>query len=99
MDTLGILKAARAKIADPKNWGKGPRPQMNGWPGRGLRTCCAAEAIEEIGARSNLAAYRALKNAAGLEFNDRIIDWNDAPERTHAEVIAAFNLAIATLRL
>ena len=96
---LKVLIDARVKIADPAKWGKGMR-------GNGLRhfdTCCAAEAIEETAPRDHKArtdALRALYNASGLDWSkDAIIHWNDAPERTHAEVLAAFTLAIATLRL
>lgn len=94
MDTLEILKAARAKIARPENWGKGRRGED-----RSMLSCCAAEAIEEVDIMPSIErrlAYRAVINAAGAE---GLVSWNDAPERTHAEVLAAFNLAIATLRL
>lgn len=97
---LKVLIAARAKIADPSNWGKG----MRGGGRRSIETCCAAEAIEEVAqpmtSPERHAAFRALYNAAGLDWRgDMLTKWNDAPERTHAEVMAAFNLAIATLRL
>jgi hypothetical protein len=94
MDALDILKAARAKIADPKDWGKGRRRES-----RPLHTCCAAEAIEEVSLDllERERAFRALKNAAGIDAD--IIGWNDHLERTHSEVRAAFDLAIATLRL
>lgn len=92
-----ILTKARAKIADPDNWGKGLRGCS--FDRRPLETCCAAEAIEEVAPTAHevrRAAMRALYDAAGLEWNkDSIIHWNDAPERTHAEVLAAFDKAIA----
>lgn len=93
--TLQILKAARNKVADPLDWGQGPRLRR----GR-FQSCCAAEAIEEVVEASpeRIRAYRAFANAAGIDVQ-RIPEWNDAPERTHKEVMAAFNLAIATVRL
>ena len=97
MDALDILKAGRAKITNPKDWGKGPRPER-----LRFESCCAAEAIEELDHsfdREYSRAILALRNAAGLDNNFGIPKWNDAPERTHAEVLAAFDLAIATLRL
>lgn len=102
MDAIDILKVARARIADPLNWGKGPRSRHNEWPGRGLNTCCASEAIEEVQSwgPERARAYRALEHAAGLKAGwDKLPIWNDASERTHAEVLAAYDLAIATLRL
>lgn len=42
------------------------------------------------------AAYGALKMAAGIEFD--IAGWNNAPERTQAEVIAAFRKAADMVR-
>lgn len=94
-DTVAVLIAARAKIENPENWGKGRRNH-----GRRMETCCAAEAIEEVPEAEDLAvrkgAFAAFRAAAG--FTDRwgsFVDWNDAPERTHAEVLSAFDRAIA----
>ena len=101
VDALDILIAARAKVADPKDWGKGSRG-YNNYKGRSPRSCCAAEAIEECipWTEARKSAFRAFHNAAGLEDKfGKIVDWNDAPERTHSEVLATFDLAIATLRL
>lgn len=90
---LPVLIKARAKIADEANWGKGTR--INDRP---RHTCCAAEAIEAVVKRSNvrMAAYDALRRAIGLGHGVTlpILEWNDAPERTHAEVLAAFDKAI-----
>lgn len=90
MEALSILRAARGVLAKPEDWRQGMQ--------RGVTSCCAAEAIERVSnpGTERSRAYRALANAAGVE---TIIGWNDAPERTHADVMVAFNLAIATLRL
>ena len=101
-DALDILKAARAKVASPENWGKGQRGYYAGYRGRPTSSCCVAEAIEEClpYTEERKRAFRAFHNAAGLEEKfGKLIDWNDAPERTHAEVLATFDLAIASLRL
>ena len=95
---LNILKAARDKIADPLRWGKGRRNFE-----RPMDTCCTAEAVYDaapLAYAEHEKAIRALYNAAGLEWKGRfhLTHWNDAPERTHAEVIATFNLAIALER-
>lgn len=100
MDLADILRAAREKIAAPESWGKGMRRHD-----RPPETCCAAEAIEACTPgieydgkvmRLRLGAYNAIVKAAGLDRGSAISAWNDAPERTHAEVIAAFDSAIAT---
>jgi hypothetical protein len=51
---------------------------------------CAYAAIEVV--RGQADAANVLRKAANTEF---IIGWNDAPERTQAEVLAAFDKAIA----
>ena len=99
MDALDILKAARAKIADPKDWGQLCRPAR-----LCQNTYCVGEAVEESCPPESIMerrrAIRALYNAAGLDIGwGVLVDWNDAPERTHSEVLATFDLAIATLRL
>lgn len=87
---LPVLIKARAKIADPANWGKGIRNHH-----RPADTCCVAEAIEEVepavGPRA--AAFRAIKKVIGTPL---ITNWNDASARTHAEVLVAFDKAIAS---
>lgn len=100
MDALDILKSARAKITSPEDWGKGRR-RID----RPMETCCAAEAVEDSdpdaidGWKERRRAFRALNNAADVGGASELVAWNDAPERTHAEVLAAFDLAIATLRM
>jgi len=95
MSTVDILIAARKKIEREEDWGKGVRHDR-----RSMDSCCVAEAIEESAPmQSRKAAYEALRRAGGIS-NDwgALIEWNDAPERTHAEVLAAFDLAIALAR-
>lgn len=95
MNTLEILTAARAKITDPQNWGQGlRRKRIN------FESCCAAEAIEGVAPHSieRKCAYLALANAAGLDLLGQIWRWNDTLDRTHAEVIAAFDRAIAAVQ-
>lgn len=93
MNALSILRAARVILANPEQWRQGvPHVTM---------TYCIAEAIESISQpdKERVRAYRAFSNAANVPDGMSLCDWNDAPERTHAEVMIALNLAIATLRL
>lgn len=87
---LPILIKARALIADPAKWGKGPR--SDGYE-RGLCTYCAAEAIDAVDSDLDQrhASYRAIQSAASV---NSLVYWNDAPERTHADILAAFDKAI-----
>lgn len=89
---LIALMSARALIADPAKWGKGQRGRDRGW-----ETCCAADAIEKSADPENEIAtldafYRA--NGLGRKCGD-ILEWNDDPDTTHADVLAAFDKAIA----
>jgi hypothetical protein len=100
---IQILDKAIEKIADPAKWGKGVRGNEPG-KDRPLDTCCAAEALEDAEkehGRGNLVrVLKIVYCAAGLEWRyDAITNWNDAPERTHAEVIAALRLARAIFRM
>lgn len=95
MDALSILRAARVILSSPEQWRQGVRR----WGGD--KTCCIGEAIESVSQvdKERVRAYRAFENAAAVPGDMNLCAWNDAPERTHAEVIVALNLAIATLRL
>ena len=79
-----ILQRAKDSLTD-KTWGKGyPLERPKG-------TLCAMEAIEEQQSK-RVRCFRFLRAATGA---NTIAQWNDAPERTLAEVHAAFDRAIA----
>jgi hypothetical protein len=90
MTGLDVLIAARALIADPKHWGQGDghRPGTN----------CASEAIFRSTKTydESVAAMIALIETIGGVGNVHIPHWNDSS--THAQVLAAFDKAIATER-
>ncbi len=99
-ETLEVLEAARALIAKPGGW------TQNQY---GYAKCfCAAGAIWHAGHRFGVGggdAISVLSSALGLrdrtawESHDSpLVEWNDTPERTQADVIAAFDRAIATVR-
>lgn len=88
----GVLIAARKMIENPENWGKGLERE------RGLGRHCAEVAIDRAryGSReAKLALVKAITGAESDAVGCNIIYWNDAPDRTHAEVLAAFDRAIA----
>jgi hypothetical protein len=78
-----ILRAGKANI-ERYGWCQGDELAIHG-PVDG--PCCAATAI------SGDAAIEAIKHAAGIG-DTPIATWNDAPERTLAEVLAAYDKAI-----
>jgi hypothetical protein len=89
--TLEALKKARALIADESRW-------FSWRLGRDYRSGidhCAGTAIEAATKSSHspltMACYAALERVTG---DCDVMAWNDAPGRTHAEVLAAFDLAI-----
>lgn len=97
-----ILIAAQAKIEAPERWVKGKFASLADgrkcYPDNERAVCfCAEGAVFASGARwaAKAKALRFLRDVAvGDEFTS-IPDWNDAPDRTHAEVLAAFDRAIA----
>lgn len=92
-----VLRIARAKIDTPDKW----------WGGAGMslgqeKNHCARTAIssEEKCLETRPEVQRALElfcQVLGTDPNrpGQVYRWNDAPERTHAEVLAAFDRAIA----
>lgn len=82
------LQAARALIA--KGWCQGgPVKEVNG-----AECVCSLRAIQVSTPdfARNHAAYTALCQAISMP---TVVGWNDAPERTKDEVLAAFDGAIA----
>ena len=97
--TLEILRAARAKIERPECWTKGELARdaagNSVTPDSAEAVCwCPVGAIHAstlIG-HERFCARHVIVNAID---SLNIGGWNDAPERTHAEVLAAFDAAIA----
>lgn len=107
MTTLEILKAARELISVPERWTQGAYARDNqGAPCATTSdeaTCfCVRGAVRRvsyspfvnINFAARIAAYKALEEAGE---DGRLACWQDAPERTHAEVLARFDTAIARL--
>lgn len=97
-----VLRAARAKIDTPEKWMRGAYARVGEHAIRSAFTIPPnADSYCSIGAcfsACNSAgdfrnAHRAI-NQLSLVIGRPIDSWNDAPERTHAEVLAAFDAAI-----
>lgn len=100
MTTKEILIAARAKIEAPERWLRGARamdhrgsivspgsPRATRWSPSGAITVSGGDAAARSKARTSLRA--AMKTYRTID------EWADYPDRTHAEVLAAFDRAIA----
>jgi hypothetical protein len=93
-----ILRAGKANI-ERYGWCQGDELAIHGGHNG---PCCAATAIscqyqlfvDRNSAKLGDAAIEALKKAADIDLNIGIATWNDAPERTEAEVLAAYDKAI-----
>ena len=88
------LLAARALIERPENWGKGHFIQ---WHGE-TPAYCASGALNYAMTHSAVwmshsLAYQFMGSSVGCS-PLKLSDWNDAEERTHSEVLAAFDRAI-----
>lgn len=95
MDDLELLTRVREKLARPEAWTKGAHARNA--DGRVVRrsspvaTCwCLAGAALNVG--GGIESASRLRMLLGLE--PGLPDWNDAPERTHAEVLARLDAAI-----
>lgn len=103
MSVVAILQTAKARIDTPEKWRQGWTSTASDNPDAD----CSQTAIEHASAhmaprdyyvrrRLSGGALLALATAVGIECDlAEIWRWNDAPERTHAEVMAAFDKAIA----
>lgn len=100
-----ILREARALIDKPEKWAQGAygRDQYGRKIGGSTRRAvcfCAIGALNSSGGgrAAKDALARALPVGACVPYGRSeasVIEWNDAPGRTHAEVMDAFDRAIA----
>lgn len=96
-----VLQKARALIADPERWTREALARTSeGWEVRGDNptACrwCVVGAIQAIALGAGVATWPA--TVALLPFIPHHADvpsWNDDPKTTHADVLAAFDAAIA----
>lgn len=90
-----ILIEARKLLEHPDNWAAGDDVSFSD-----ARQMCVGLAMQKAYRDSNCREPDIINAAMLFErANDiagrSIVDWNDAPGRTHAEVLAAFDRAIA----
>lgn len=89
--TADILRAAKALIDTPEKW-------RQGWEDYGDRLCMVTAVTHVLnGAHVPDPVWQCLGKAIrkGGGSVGPLWRWNDAPERTHAEVMEAFDKAIA----
>lgn len=88
------LRAAKALIDTPEKWGKGARGIIA--PRR-----CIIHAVSDVidcfgfGSDQRIREKEAFDALAAVRRIGSISIWNDAPERTHEDVMAVFDQAIA----
>ncbi len=103
MTTKEILIAARAKIEAPERWTQGEFARskidrrVKATSDRAECWCImgAVDAVVKNDPDRFRDANLAVGHAIGIRELREIADWNDDPARTHAEVLAAFDRAIA----
>lgn len=102
MTTLEILIAARALIDEPEKWCQGMNAvdadgnQVWGTDPR-AKARCGSGALYNVyraDVEDGQKAWDILADVVGGLFSN----WQDEPSRTHAEVLAAWNAAIAKAR-
>lgn len=105
MSVLQILKDARKLIEKPEGWTKGTtardfRGRAIGWDEPEACRFCATAAIAKarLSTRGPFDAARdTLNTEAIIAGHSGIVEFNDADATTHADVLALFDRAIASL--
>lgn len=102
MTPADVLRAAKARIATPERWTQGTFARDRDGGAVDMKTereeavCwCSLGAIEYACDPDEAVSARAMCLLMEAIGEDSIEDWNDHPRRTHAEVLAAFDRAIA----
>jgi len=98
-----LLLALRAKLATPDRWTKGMAAKdFNGSPadpcGGDAISWCLVGACDEIGDLSSYRDAAYLLGFVGTSGHLDMVDWNDAPDRTHADVLARIDEALERLK-
>lgn len=101
MTTIEILKKARELLSDPARWcqnvsARSLEGKAVGYAAPTAFSFCMFGAIWNSAPRLSLIPDEKVAAVFGLAADD-LVEWNDAPERTHAEVLQRFDEAIARL--
>jgi len=101
MNALQVLRKARKLIETPERWTKGDAAKDRdgvpvGMKSRAAVCFCAAGAIARASGGWN-GGYHNARAALEVAIGGAIAEWNDAPRRTHAQVLRAFDKAITSL--
>ena len=99
MTTIEILKKARDLLSDPERWTQ----NVGARTAQGIPV--SADSKEAVCFCASMAVVKVSNEVTPIHFPkvldfDRWSDlfmWNDAPERTHAEILQRFDEAIARL--
>lgn len=96
-----VLVRARARIDTPEKWvkcdGTYDMPDMSGGGTCAVFaiSCVSVSEDEEADKAVHAAAIDCLCEAAGVADRNAFYEWHDAPERSHGQVLAAFDAAIS----
>ncbi len=105
MNTLEVLKLARDLISTPDKWIKDEFALDSDGDvvdeiSENAVCFCSYGAFNRVLLMYNVHTYDAknvLTDIIKTQGYNSIVQWNDAPERTHADVLATFDMAIAKL--
>lgn len=89
MTPVEVLRGARTLIESPERWAHRPSEMMSG------RMCCLIAICRAAGGELTDAELQAETLFRGAIRKPQIGRWNDWPRRTHTQVLAAFDRAIA----
>lgn len=100
MSPREVLIKARALIERPEAWTKGAAARDDGgvpvsFDSERAVCFCGIGATWKVQERKSMAIDESGENLLHRVAGGRFGSWNDAPERTHAEVLEAFDRAIA----
>jgi hypothetical protein len=100
MTTKECLIAARKRIEDPKHWTRGSYFDTVAYCAIGcIRASFLDDPYEQIHREDFIVYADALRKLSIAANTEEIVHWNDAPERRHEEVLAAFDRAIQLAEL
>ncbi len=98
-----ILDAAADLIEPEGAWTQGhirrdAKGKYTALPGHAVCWCTVGATLAVAGLAASMSADRFLASFLGLDGVDAVEQWNDAPERTQAEVVAKLREAAALAR-